>query len=70
MATASPVSTVPNRKSAAHRLTCIPGRSQVRQPRGIVTSPLTPTQPSGIDDIGTGTCRCGQRGQYNSPNAA
>src|SRR5919107_6329469 len=65
MATANPVRIVPNRNRPAHRLTCIPGRSQVRQPRGIVTSPLAPTQPSGIDDIGTGTCRCGQRREYN-----
>src|SRR5215216_3078147 len=65
MATASPVKIVPNRKRAAHRLTCIPGRSQVRQPLGIVTSSLTPTQPPGSDVIGTGTCRCGQRREYN-----
>src|SRR5215217_7972248 len=64
---ANPVRIVPSRKSAAHRLMCIPGRSQVRQPRRIVTSPLAPTQPSGIDDVGTGTRRCGQRREYNRP---
>ena len=61
----SPVRTVPKRNRAAQRLTCIPGRSQVRQPCGIVTFPLTPTHPSGFDEIDTGTRRCGRRREYN-----
>lgn len=49
MAAAKPVRMVPNRKSAAQRLTCIPGRIQVRQSRSIVTLILAQMRPTGFD---------------------